>query len=48
MDSELKPHVDKIMKESNSPFEAMFGVLMLYMVHYLFKMVEVIIDFGDH
>lgn len=42
----MSPELDKIFEEADSPFEAFFAALIYMMVEMLFRMVEVVVEFG--
>lgn len=46
MNSEMMEAIDMIVEESDNAFEAMIAVLMYYLVHIMFRMVEVVVEFG--
>lgn len=44
----MNPELDKIIEEADNPLEALFAAFLYYMIEMIFKMVEVVIEFGTN
>lgn len=46
MNSENLEAMNKIIDEADNPLEAFFAMLLYYLVHIIFRVMEVVVEFG--